>query len=256
LGGYLVFSLGQALGILDYALIAGVTLFASIIGGVAGYGTGLLLPPVLVPLIGAEAVVPVIALSALFTNASRIMAFRLDFNTRLFWRITVIALPTTILGAYGYSLLSGPAVSVLIGFVLIVLVPLRRILKRQKVLLSGRRLDAASLGYGVVVGGTAGSGVMLISLLVGAGLNGMAVIATDAGISLVLGLVKTMTFASVGALSWRMVILAVLIGLCAMPGAFVAKRLALKLSGDAHILILDAVVIIGGILLIWRGASG
>lgn len=36
----------------------GVTAFvASIIGGVAGYGTGLLMPLVLVPIIGAQAVV-------------------------------------------------------------------------------------------------------------------------------------------------------------------------------------------------------
>ena len=45
-------------------LVAGVALFAAIIGGLAGYGTGALMPLVLVPLIGAEPVVPIIALSA------------------------------------------------------------------------------------------------------------------------------------------------------------------------------------------------
>ena len=44
---------------------------ASIIGGVAGYGTGALMPLVLVPIVGAEPVVPIIAISALFTNTSR-----------------------------------------------------------------------------------------------------------------------------------------------------------------------------------------
>ena len=38
-------------------LVAGVALFASIVGGLAGYGTGALMPLVLVPLIGAEPVV-------------------------------------------------------------------------------------------------------------------------------------------------------------------------------------------------------
>ena len=49
---------------------------ASIIGGVAGYGTGALMPLVLVPIVGAEPVVPIIAISALFTNTSRAIAFR------------------------------------------------------------------------------------------------------------------------------------------------------------------------------------
>ena len=47
------------------ALVAVTALAAQVIGGLAGYGTGLLMPLVLVPLIGAQAVVPVIGLSAI-----------------------------------------------------------------------------------------------------------------------------------------------------------------------------------------------
>ena len=50
-------------------LVAVTALAAQIIGGLAGYGTGLLMPLVLVPLIGAQAVVPVVGLSAIITNA-------------------------------------------------------------------------------------------------------------------------------------------------------------------------------------------
>ena len=56
-------------------LVAGVALFASVIGGLAGYGTGALMPLVLVPLIGAEPVVPIIAISSIFTNLSRFVAY-------------------------------------------------------------------------------------------------------------------------------------------------------------------------------------
>ena len=45
------------------------------VGGLAGYGTGALMPLVLVPLIGAEPVVPIIAISSIFTNLSRFVAF-------------------------------------------------------------------------------------------------------------------------------------------------------------------------------------
>ena len=56
-------------------LVGCVALFASVVGGLAGYGTGALMPLVLVPLIGAEPVVPIIAISSIFTNFSRFVAF-------------------------------------------------------------------------------------------------------------------------------------------------------------------------------------
>ena len=61
--------------LLQLLLVAGVALFASVIGGLAGYGTGALMPLVLVPLIGAEPVVPIIAISSIFTNLSRAAAY-------------------------------------------------------------------------------------------------------------------------------------------------------------------------------------
>ena len=60
----------------ELALVAVTAFCAQIIGGMAGYGTGLLMPLVLVPMVGAPAVVPIIALSAIITNATRVVAFR------------------------------------------------------------------------------------------------------------------------------------------------------------------------------------
>src|SRR3989442_7809820 len=50
------------------ALIAGMALVASVIGGVAGYRTRALMPVVLVPIVGAEPAVAIIAISALLTT--------------------------------------------------------------------------------------------------------------------------------------------------------------------------------------------
>ena len=238
------------------ALVAMVAFGASILGGVTGYGTGLLLPPVLVPIIGAEAVVPVIAVASLLTNTSRVWAFWGQLDMRLFKRITIIAIPTTILGAYGYSLLSGPWAMLLIGVVLLALVPLRHIARRKSLYLQDRGVLGASVIYGAVVGGTAGSGVALLSILMAAGLSGMAVIATDAAISIVLGTIKSATFIAAGALDQRLIVWAALIGLAAMPGAFLAKRFAHLLKGNTHILILDASVIAGAIFLITGAIRG
>ncbi len=47
--------------LLQLALIAAMALVASFVGGVAGYGTGALMPLVLVPIVGAEPVVPILS---------------------------------------------------------------------------------------------------------------------------------------------------------------------------------------------------
>ncbi len=49
-------------------LVVVVTAFSAVLGGVAGYGTGPLMPLVLVPMVGAAPVVPIIAISSMFTN--------------------------------------------------------------------------------------------------------------------------------------------------------------------------------------------
>ena len=69
-------------------LVAAVALIGSVIGGVAGYGTGALMPLVLVPILGPEPVVPIIAISGLLTNSGRVFAFLRLVD----WRRAAIAL--------------------------------------------------------------------------------------------------------------------------------------------------------------------
>lgn len=239
--------------LLQYVLVAVCALSAGTLAGVAGYGTGLLMPLVLTPIVGGEAVVPIIGVSALLTNASRVAAFRQEIDYRRALLIGTVALPTCMLGAYGYTFLSGKGATLVIGTFLILMVPTRLLLKRLRARLEGSALAAAGAGYGLLVGGTAGSGVVLLSILMAAGLNGRAVIATDAIISFGLGLVKTGTFHAAGALPLSAWIMALIVGLSASPGAFIAKRLTQALPIHIHNAILDAAIICGGVVLILQG---
>lgn len=237
----------------QYVTVAVASLAAATLGGVTGYGTGLLLPPVLLPIVGPESVVPIIGVAALMTNGSRLLAFRHDFEPRKALLILACALPTCLLGAYGYTLLSGAGVTLLIGTMLLVLVPARRILTRRHGHLQSRGIAAAGAGFGLLTGGTTGAGVVLISILLAAGLHGAAVIATDAGISMALGLAKSVVFGSAGLLPPSSLLMALLIGASATPGAYIAKRLTVGLRDDHHTAILDGVVLLGACLLLVEG---
>lgn len=231
-------------------LVGVVALFASVVGGLAGYGTGALMPLVLVPLIGAEPVVPIIAISSIFTNFSRFIAFLRYADRRRASIVMLGACVTTALGAYGYTRLTGAGAAIVIGAMLMLSVPLRRLARRRDVRIGDGGLALGSVGYGVVVGGTSGSGVILLSLLMAAGLEGAAVIATDAVISLATGIIKISVFGMTGVVTAQVLAFALLIGALAMPGAFLAKALVERMPVHVHTAILDVVVIAGGVMMI------
>ena len=231
-------------------LIAAMALIASVVGGFAGYGTGALMPLVLVPIVGAEPVVPILSLSALFTNTSRAAAFR----HLLDWRRAVIvlfaAIPTCAVGAWAYTLLTGRGAALVIGAMLVSSVPLRRLLRRRGHILSNRGLAAASFGWGPLAGGTVGAGIILLSLLMATGLEGAAVVATDAVISIGIGMTKLATFGLAGAVNATVIAVALLIGVVAFPGAFLARALLAHLPVHLHTTLLDVVVVGGGIVMV------
>ena len=236
-------------------LIAGVALFASVLGGVAGYGTGALMPLILVPMVGAEVVVPIIALAGLLTNAGRMIAFLRFVEWRRAGLVLMGAIPPCLVTAYGYTLLTGRGAQLVIGGMLMLTVPLRYGLRRRSVELGDRGLVLGSAGYGAAVGGTVGAGVILLSLLMAAGLQGSAVIATDAMLSIAIGVSRLAVFGLAGAITPKVVWFALLIGLVAFPGAFLAKAFVARLPLHVHTAILDAVVLFGGAVMV-VGALG
>lgn len=239
-----------------YVLAATAGLATGIIGGVAGYGSGLLLPLVLVPVLGPESVVPVISVVTMFSNSTRAAVFWSHLDKAKTWLVAAVAFPSTILGAWAFTLLTSKEALILIGSMLITLVPLRRWLKSLKRRLGTPGLATASVGYGFVSGGTTGAGVILLSMLMWAGLEAKAVIATDAAISVLLGFAKVGAFQTFGALPASSWLMALVIGIASAPGASIAKRLAGKLTLDQHTGILDAVVILGGLGLIAQSFRG
>jgi uncharacterized membrane protein YfcA len=236
--------------LLQLSLVAGVALFAAIVGGLAGYGTGALMPLVLVPLIGAEPVVPIIAISSIFTNTSRFAAYLRYADRRRALIVILAAALTTALGAYGYTRLTSAGAALVIGAMLILSVPLRRLARRRDIRIGDTGLGLGAVGYGVVVGGTSGSGVILLSLLMAAGLEGAGVIATDAVISVFTGIIKISVFGLAGVVTAQVLAFALLIGAIAIPGAFLARTFVERMPVHIHTAILDLVVIAGGVVMI------
>src|SRR5262249_62393743 len=110
--------------------------------------TGALMPLVLVPIVGAEPVVPILSLSALLTNISRATAFWGFVDGRRALLVLIAAVPTCVLGAWAYTLLTGKGAALVIGAMLMASVPLRRLMRRRGLGLSSHGLAAACFGWG------------------------------------------------------------------------------------------------------------
>jgi uncharacterized membrane protein YfcA len=236
-----------------FVLVGVCSFLIATVASLAGYGSGLIMPLVLVPLIGAQAVVPILAVAALFNNGSRIAAFRDEIRWPEAIRLMLASVPTCVVAALFYTRLDADQAAVVIGAMLILIVPGRRILSRF--VRSG--IPAASLVggaiYGLLTGTAPGAGVVLIPVLMSMGLAGKAVVATDAAVSLVVGLVKVSTFHVVGAMPPASWVIALVIGICGLPGAFVARSMMDRMHARVHETILDIGVSAGGTILVLRG---
>ncbi|HEX3501887.1 MAG TPA: TSUP family transporter [Xanthobacteraceae bacterium] len=236
--------------LVQLAAIVALAAFSAIAGGVSGYGTGALMPLILVPMVGAAPVVPIIAISAMFSNAARVAAFRRLVDLRRALIALAVALPSCALGAWLYTLLSGRGAALVIGTTMIATVPLRRLLRRRGYQLGEKGFFAGAAVWGLLMGGTTGSGVILLSVMMAAGLEGAAVIATDATVSVVTGVVKVGVFGLAGVLTPQVIVIGCLIGAVTFPCTFIAKLIVERIPVHLHTSLLDAVVIIGGSVMI------
>lgn len=234
------------------AVACAVAFGASVLGGLSGYGTGLVLPVFLIPLVGVANVVPVMAVAMIINNGSRVVAFWRQIQWDHVRRLLGLGLPACVAGAFAYTLLSSAWIAVLLGGFLLASVPLRRFLHRAQFKFSPAAEVGAGAFFGFINGGLTGTGVILISILMSVGVSGGALVATDAVISVIMGLAKVVLFGSLAALNVELALLGLLVGMCTAPGAFVARALLTRIPAGIHAWFMELVVVAGALVLLWR----
>jgi uncharacterized protein len=234
------------------ALVAFVAMIAAVVGGIGGFGTGIILTAALAPLIGVKSVIPVLAVAGAIINAGRFWFYRASLERRTLILVLACALPFLVLGTWIYSILDARAVGTVLGFVVMLSVPLRRTLNRRKIALGRTGLGVGASVFGLASGLTSGVGVILVSLLLGTGLSGQAVLATDALASIALDLCKAALFQRFALLDEETMMTGVVIGVATIPGSAIAAWLVNRMHAHLHVLFLEALILIGGASLLWN----
>jgi hypothetical protein len=234
------------------AAVAVLALGAAVISGMGGFGTGVILAAALVPLIGVKALIPVLAVAGVIINAGRFWFYRASLDRRAFGVVLASSLPFLVLGTWLYSILDARAVGTILGIAVMASVPLRRILKARQIVLQTRGLAIGSGVFGLASGVTTGTGVILVSLLLGSGLAGPAVLATDALASIALDLCKAALFQRFDLLDAQAFSTGVVIGLATIPGSAIAAWLVTRVGAKLHVLFMEALILAGGAFMLWH----
>lgn len=234
-------------------LLIGVAAFAAgTCSGMTGFGGGLLLPPILAPIIGVEHVVPVLSLAMLLTNAHRLWLYRKHADLKLIGAVLVTVVPGVVIGTSIYLQLPGDAIAIVLGSFLLLSIPVGRYFARRKLRLGPVGLGMAGGGFGVISGTTPGAGMLMVPVLLGAGLAGEAFLATDASISIAVNFTKAVIFNQLGGLPLEWLAVGLVIGLATVPGNYAARWILRRTSVRLHTRLLEAIVLFGGLSLLAR----
>jgi uncharacterized membrane protein YfcA len=241
--------------LLDGATLAAIALLAmaaAVVGAVGGFGTGVILTAALTPIIGVKTVIPVLAVAGVIINSGRFWFYRDSFDRRTLFVVLAASLPLLVLGAWLYSILDARTIGTVLGAVVIASVPARRFLAHRRIVLGTPGLAVGAGIWGLASGVASGTGMILISTLLGAGLTGPAVLATDALATIAFDVCKALIFSKFDLLDEHAFVAGVLIGLATIPGSALGKFLVTRMHARLHILFMECLIVAGGVFMLWH----
>jgi len=236
---------------LDMLFILAVGLVAGTLGGIVGFGSSIMLMPVLVIAYGPIQAVPIMAIAAILANASRIAVWWRAVDWRAAAAYAITGVPAAVAGARTLLVLPPRWVEAGLGAFFLTMIPVRRWLASRDLKLRLLHLAVIGAAVGYLTGIVATTGPITAPIFLAHGLVKGAFIATEAAASLAVYLGKAAAFRTFGALPGDAIARGLLVGGSLMAGAIVAKRFVLKLDASQFRLLMDALMLLSGATLLW-----
>jgi uncharacterized membrane protein YfcA len=239
----------------SYLLILSVGLVAGTLGGIVGFGSSIMLMPVLVVVFGPRQAVPIMAIAAIMANFARILAWWRDVDWRACAAYSVAAAPGAALGARTLLVLPPRIVEGALGVFFIAMIPARRWLALRTVRLRLWHLSVIGLLVGYLTGIVVSTGPLTVPIFLSYGLVKGAFLATEAASSLAMYVSKAVVFRTFGALPPDIIVKGLITGSSLMGGAFVAKRFVLKLEAHRFRLLMDGLMLVSGATMLFAALN-
>ena len=240
---------------MEYALILAVGLAAGTLSGIVGFGSSIMLMPVLVIAFGPLQAVPIMAIAAIMANLSRIIVWWRDVDWRAVGAYSATGVPFAALGAWTLLALPTRIIEAALGVFFIAMIGIRRWMAARQLKLNLAHLAMIGVPVGYLTGVVVSTGPITAPIFLAAGLVKGAFLSSEAAASLAVYLAKAAVFRGFGALPLDILLKGLVTGSTLMAGAFIARRFVLKMDASSFRLLMDGLMLVSGLTLLGAALS-
>lgn len=231
---------------LEWLVVLTIGVGAGTLGGVVGFGSSVIMVPLLAFVFGPKAAIPIMAVASLMANASRVAIWWRTIDWRAVFTYSITAIPCAALGARTLLALEPRAVELALGVFLVATVPMRRVLGRQGFTIARWHLAIVGAAIGFLTGIVASTGPVNAPFFLAYGLVKGAYLSTEALASAFVYLTKSVVFWQGGALPLDMLARGVIVGSSLMVGSWLAKRLVERMTPGDFRFVMDILLLLAG----------
>jgi hypothetical protein len=236
---------------LEFLFVLALGLVAGTLSGIVGFGSSIMLMPVLVIVFGPLQAVPIMAIAAIMANLSRIIVWWREVDWRAAGAYAATGAPFAALGAATLLALPARIIEAALGVFFIAMIGVRRWMAAHQLKLRLEHLAVIGVPVGYLTGIVVSTGPLTAPIFLATGLVKGAFLSTEAAASLAVYLAKAAVFRSFGALPLEIVAKGLIVGCTLMAGAFIAKRFVLRLEPHKFRLLIDGLMLLSGLTLLW-----
>lgn len=232
---------------IGWAVLVVGALVGSLLGGVAGFGTGIIMLPLVAWVLGLRAAVPVLTVTMVVGNLARIWWSRGEVDRAVVLRFALGAVPATALGTVIYVGAPSDWLGRFVGLFLIASVPLRRILATDFFRMRLRYFPALGGVVGLVSGLVVTTGPLNTPFFLSYGLRRGAYVGTEAVCAMVMHLSRGAALARYALLTWETFAVGALLGATMFAGSWVGRRLLDRMSDRVFLGIIEVLLVALGL---------
>ena len=237
-------------GLVTDIIVAVAALIASTVAAVAGFGGAAIMLPILTWAFGVRDAIPILTVSQLLGNLSRVWFNRGEVEGRVVQWFALGAVPSAVLGGVVFATAPASGLSRLMGAFLLVTVLYRHTAGGRQLRVVLRGFLPIGMGFGFLSAIVGGVGPMMAPFFLAYGLMRGAYIGTEALSTVAMHVTKLGVYGSYDLLSSRTVLIGLAIGGVMFVGSYLGKRILTVVPERVFPVIIDVALVAGGILLL------
>lgn len=235
---------------LTFGLVLVAALAAGTIGGTVGFGSAVVLVPVLTAAFGATATVPLLTVCSLFGNASRAAFSWKEIEWRAAGWYVLGGAPAAALGARVFVEFDAAVVQRMLALFILAMIPAGRLANRLRWRVRPWQLLPVGAAMGFLSGLVGTTGPINAPFFLAAGLVKGAFLGTEALGAAAVHATKTAVYGRFAALDMRMLLIGLAIGLMLVGGSYLGRRIVDRLDAAKFRVAVEIMMVASAVLMI------